>query len=120
MREDRLEYTFRWPMLIVIYLTGKSCVKSMERAYDPPSHGESFGPGISQCHLSILVVPSGFSMGLATKPKGWSLLHYFRSFLSRLITSSLISFFSINCYYNSIYDIPINLNGGKPQFLCRL
>ena len=42
------------------YLTGKSWEKSIVSPYVPCYQGESFGPGISQCHFNILVLPSEF------------------------------------------------------------
>lgn len=51
-------------------LTGKSLLKSIDSEYCPPYHGESLGPGMIQFHLSRLADPSGFYIGLATKPKG--------------------------------------------------
>ena len=78
--------------------TGKSLVKSIVKLYCPPYQGESLGPGMIQFHLRRLVVPSGLSLGLATKPKGWSDRQSFLSFLRRLMTSSLTSFFIGNFY----------------------
>ena len=101
--QNWLEYTFGRSIQREYYLTGKSWQKSMLSTQLPPSQGLSLGPGISQCHLSMLVVPSAFSMGLATKPKGWSLLQSLRSFLSLLMTSSLIYFFSMIYKYVSVY-----------------
>lgn len=74
-------------------LTGKSFAKSIDNEYWPPYHGESLGPGMMQFHLSKFRDPSAFSMGLATNPKGWSLLQSFLYFLSLLMTSSLTYFF---------------------------
>jgi hypothetical protein len=79
-------------------LTGKSLLKSIDKLYWPPYHGESFGPGMIQFHLRRLTVLSGLSLGLATKPKGWSERQSFLSFLSRLMTSSLTYFFMRNLY----------------------
>jgi len=47
----------------------------------------------------MFVVPSWFYKGLATKPKGWSLLQSFLYFFNRLITSSLTYFFYISYDY---------------------
>ena len=84
-------------------LTGKSFEKSIDNEYWPPYHGESFGPGITQFHLRRFVDPSWFSMGLATKPKGWSLLQSFLYFLSLLMTSSLTYFFIFGKIYNWLW-----------------
>lgn len=59
-------------------------MKSIRSLNKPPSHGVPFFPGIAHSQFIRFIVPSGFFVGTATKPKGWSFLQAFLSCASRL------------------------------------
>lgn len=60
-----------------------NCISSLNR---PPSHSVFSLPGIAQSQRFRSSAPWGVFIGLATKPKGWSLRHVF---LSGVISSGL-------------------------------
>lgn len=59
-------------------------MKSIRSLNKPPSHGVPFFPGIAHSQFIRFIVPSGFFVGTATKPKGWSFLQAFLSCARRL------------------------------------
>lgn len=59
-------------------------MNSIRSLNKPPSHGVPFFPGMAHSQFMRFIVPSGFFVGTATKPNGWSFLQAFLSWASLL------------------------------------